>query len=942
MAEIAGLISSIITFIDFGIKIVSGAQDVRNSAQGMTAEVRELEHVIRDAQHYNDLVKTQRASGRWFSNDELDVLGMVAECEESVRELQKLMGTLKMRTDVLSQTLESARVFTRSFRKANEINSLRLKLDSMAARIWKHVANIMSDANSSTLDRERHSSLLKTLSEIRVSYSELYVQHSSKLDSITRDVLGLSEQAQKANEHQRVHQHQQLTNLKAHLDNLFREQTICAQHIKLLKSLYFPELRRRWRQIPEAETQTNEWIYDPQKTSFLSWLESQNDDDGLFYITGKAGSGKSTLMKFIAENERTTKSLRKWARTSKLCTAEFYFWNQGTEMQKSSHGLFQSLLYQILRSTPDLIIPACKDRLSHEVWEMRELHEAYQTIAQQTKSNARFCFFIDGLDEYEGEEKEVVQLLQTLSTIPHVKICASSRPGRQYESFLRRGSRTLDIASFTQEDMRKYVDKHLQSSTQWQKLAKTERACQDIIYNISTRASGVWLWVFLVTRDIIKEVDKSEGVATLRKIVDEFPPDLYHYFKRIIERIPRLHREEMAQIFLITLETRSPLPIYAFALLAKEAEDEDYAIRAPMKPVRREDIVSEYPTMKKRLLNRCGDLLVVHEQPHEVLWKSFPVEFLHRTVHEFLREYDEQLRAYLYREFEPVLSLCKIYLSFLKAVSVFKVEGRDALLPIDPGGQIQEYTFEFFQYAREFEKQNKLKDETPLVRLIDHLDVVNSEHARAVLGDDTHWSNEWFIMPPRDPLLKVDRLDRRTWSRCSFLALVVEAGLVNYVRAKLATDQRNITSRGLLLDHALRPPSSRLAASGYKRDVDISIEPINISMIKLLLDHGADPNERYQSAEQSWYEATHQLIRAGARSNRLDGLIRVKGEYIETDTGNKVARKAVLVGTQHIMLGGKTIIQAEAMIRGDLARTSQPASTPGAAPGNRSPTCPSA
>ncbi|RWA07526.1 hypothetical protein EKO27_g7581 [Xylaria grammica] len=60
----------------------------------------------------------------------------------------------------------------------------------------------------------------------------------------------------------------------------------------------------------------------------------------------------------------------------------------------------------------------------------------------------------------------------------------------------------------------------------------------------------------------------------------------------------------------------------------------------------------------------------------------------------------------------------------------------------------------------------------------------------------------------------------------------------------------------------------------------------------------------------------------------------VKGEYIETDTGNKVARKAVLVGTQHIMLGGKTVIQADAMIRGDLARTTQPPSTSGAAPGS--------
>jgi dynactin-5 len=59
-----------------------------------------------------------------------------------------------------------------------------------------------------------------------------------------------------------------------------------------------------------------------------------------------------------------------------------------------------------------------------------------------------------------------------------------------------------------------------------------------------------------------------------------------------------------------------------------------------------------------------------------------------------------------------------------------------------------------------------------------------------------------------------------------------------------------------------------------------------------------------------------------------------RGEYIETDTGNKVARKATLVGTQNIMLGGKTVIQPEVMIRGDLVRTIQASSQSGAAPNN--------
>ncbi|KAK3186851.1 hypothetical protein K4F52_004295 [Lecanicillium sp. MT-2017a] len=52
-----------------------------------------------------------------------------------------------------------------------------------------------------------------------------------------------------------------------------------------------------------------------------------------------------------------------------------------------------------------------------------------------------------------------------------------------------------------------------------------------------------------------------------------------------------------------------------------------------------------------------------------------------------------------------------------------------------------------------------------------------------------------------------------------------------------------------------------------------------------------------------------------------------KGDYIETDTGNKVARKAILVGTQNIVLGGKTVIQSEVMIRGDLVRTAASSSS---------------
>ncbi|KAE8141112.1 trimeric LpxA-like protein [Aspergillus pseudotamarii] len=62
-----------------------------------------------------------------------------------------------------------------------------------------------------------------------------------------------------------------------------------------------------------------------------------------------------------------------------------------------------------------------------------------------------------------------------------------------------------------------------------------------------------------------------------------------------------------------------------------------------------------------------------------------------------------------------------------------------------------------------------------------------------------------------------------------------------------------------------------------------------------------------------------------------------KGEYIETDTGNKISRRSQIHGTQHIILGGKTVIQGEAVIRGDLYRTSTSSSASGDQGGQQQP-----
>ncbi len=45
-----------------------------------------------------------------------------------------------------------------------------------------------------------------------------------------------------------------------------------------------------------------------------------------------------------------------------------------------------------------------------------------------------------------------------------------------------------------------------------------------------------------------------------------------------------------------------------------------------------------------------------------------------------------------------------------------------------------------------------------------------------------------------------------------------------------------------------------------------------------------------------------------------------KAEYFETDSGSRISGKAAVIGAKNIVLGGKTIIQADCILRGDLFR----------------------
>lgn len=125
-----------------------------------------------------------------------------------------------------------------------------------------------------------------------------------------------------------IHQERVPPGDRAQLDHGYLSERREKLQRTLIESLCFSEMTDRHNRIVEAHEKTFQWIFLPacarqQKwTNFSEWLEGNSR---LYWVTGKAGSGKSTLMKYLYGDKRTMDHLKNWAVGIPLVTAAFFF-----------------------------------------------------------------------------------------------------------------------------------------------------------------------------------------------------------------------------------------------------------------------------------------------------------------------------------------------------------------------------------------------------------------------------------------------------------------------------------------------------------------------------------------------------------------------------------------------------------------------------------------
>lgn len=558
-------------------------------------------------------------------------------------------------------------------------------------------------------------------------------------------------------------------------------------------------------------------------------------------------------MKYISDHEKTKTALKCWAGDERLFIANFYFWNAGVDMQKSQLGLLRSILYQILRFDPLLVSQICPNHQGSEPWDIAELKDAFNHLVN-AGSSAKFCFFIDGLDEYDGNEWEIINVLKSLAQSPNVKICASSRPWPAFEKELSLPERMFMLQDFTRKDMEIYVDGMLANNSTFRNLAQRDDRCHHLVTEIAERANGVWLWVFLVVRDLLRDINTGETYSTLEARLRSLPQELNQYFTRILNRINPFFRKDTARIFLIAVESASPLPSFALSFLESELMDEHYALNADVKALATDEISGTCANWRLQLQARCGDLLLVRTNDSEDAFFNQSVDFLHRTVRDFLRDnHHTALHSQVSKDFCSKKTLCRMLLALLKCYPVenFRRSSNGLFTLVD----------EILYYAYELEQLGQSTSQFPLLDEIDRVMSIHAEEERV------HWTHG------RDSPSNTTYVRWIERGHCSYLGLAAQARLRHYVEYALDREPTQITKKGRpLLDYALRPTRVTPGDLPYYRERDVA--GIETDLVASLLFRGADPNERIQiyGGQTTWelfvlftYErGTHQALQGSS------------------------------------------------------------------------------
>ncbi|KAK0506886.1 hypothetical protein JMJ35_010586 [Cladonia borealis] len=286
---------------------------------------------------------------------------------------------------------------------------------------------------------------------------------------------------------------------------------------------------RRKNDISDEAPDTCRWLLDHEQ--YKTWLARSQ---ALLWIEGKPGAGKSTLLAYAVRQPPQSNDI----------VASFFFSARGAPIQQTSLGMFRSLLHQLLEKSPEMLskfsLMYQKKRdtklgsgqiLEWHERELRDFLDSYTTILPEAHP---IRIYVDALDE-SGQDVaiELVNYFQKLTSRPSstkagISVCFSCR---HYPVLAPFHELNICVEDENHEDIGTHVRTSLRG-----KFPDKEDAL-DLERNIVEKASGVFQWVILVIRIILKLNDDGANLRKIHQKIEELPDKLEDLYKDVLSKI---------------------------------------------------------------------------------------------------------------------------------------------------------------------------------------------------------------------------------------------------------------------------------------------------------------------------------------------------------------------------------------------------------------------
>ncbi|KAK2602895.1 hypothetical protein N8I77_009397 [Diaporthe amygdali] len=263
-------------------------------------------------------------------------------------------------------------------------------------------------------------------------------------------------------------------------------------------------------------------------------IKRQDTNNGILWIKGLPGSGKSTVMREIL---RFTENIAEEGHI----IASFFFNARGSELDRTPRGMLRSLLLQLARQSHHLQ-PVIVDHFKSETsytgsasWAptSEELLQLLRRCLVETLYTDRVTIFLDALDECEAKYvRDLAYFLRSLTSDAYalgryLDVCVSSR---HYPHISISRCPEIILERENRNDIRILVESKIPDG-----IFLNINIVNRLRMNIMEKSSGIFLWVVLVVDLVLRDIDNGCSFWEVQKTLDSVPTDLVTMFSKLLE-----------------------------------------------------------------------------------------------------------------------------------------------------------------------------------------------------------------------------------------------------------------------------------------------------------------------------------------------------------------------------------------------------------------------